>query len=352
MGFLRRIFGRDLDASTASTGRVLTVDTSVDSGLKWASPLPTPASTDQVLRSTGDAEGDFAWGADFDLPAAASSGQVLTATGTDVGDYAWSTGVSIPLEVTVGLINSDVSSSYILPSRVAALHIVSAGGGGGGGNGAPSSNDTPGGFAGNTGVVLEVLYINTGILPITIDVTVGRAGEGGDGGHYITHPGTDGGDANPTTVVFTSGLDVATLVVPGGKGGWRGGLSAWGGSTSSPYPSAKTRGVLTINGNTVFSGEYYTVGSHNLITKRISWIDSAEPDRDTGDGGNGLCPTIADHIGYPKRTIQGGIDGVRGASAPASALGYSGAGGASQRSGAGNLSGGGSGGPGIVTLSI
>ena len=120
MGFLRRLFGRDFEASTVYTGRVLTADTTIDSGLKWASPLPTPASAGQVIKSTGAVEGGYgwdaeysfslptpstagqvlkatgatpgayAWGTDFQLPAAASMGQVLTATGTNVGDYAWS----------------------------------------------------------------------------------------------------------------------------------------------------------------------------------------------------------------------------------------------------------------------
>lgn len=64
MGFLRKIFGRDVEATTVANGRVITADSSVDSGLKWASPLPTPASAGQVIKSTGDTEGAYEWGVD------------------------------------------------------------------------------------------------------------------------------------------------------------------------------------------------------------------------------------------------------------------------------------------------
>ena len=336
MGFIRRIFGRDVDSVTSrDTGRVLTADAATLSGVKWASPLPIPPSAGQVIKSTGNTEGDYDWDSEysFDLPAPASVGQVLTATGTNVGEYAWGASTAAETRVIKGLIGSTVTDSITLTRSAMRIYIVSPAGGGGGGD--SDQYAQPGAFAGNSGMILDVLYTHTYNTAVAVSVTIGIPGPGGTFG---SNP-TDGQDGGNVTVT----VDGVPIVVFGGKGGKRGGLGIYAGD---PTP----RGEPTINGNTVYVGELYSVGQNSFLVNSIYHTYSATPPSSTGNGMPGVSPkTRVFSEGTP---IAGGYYTTPGESAPYTAIGTSGGGGASEYGGNFTGSNGGSGGPGLVILSI
>lgn len=378
MGSIRKIFGRAIaTASNPTNGQILRADSTQASGVKWDNEngfdlptaasagqvlkatgtgvgeytwgsdndtifsLPAPGATGQVLKATGTGVGDYTWGVDndtiFSLPAPASVGQVLKSTGTNVGDYVWGPDEGIPSITTYGATSSVVADSYYLTQKTVRIHIVSPGGGGGGGSGtAYAYGATPGGYPGNTGTLVRMVCHNASSSPLGVDITIGLAGYGGS-----TAP-TDGSDGGDVTLI----LGTTAIVVPGGKGGWKGGHGPSAGSMPSPYPDPKAVVMPTFNGSTMYAGEAYVDGNLSFFVEEVSFLVANIPESPSGPGEPGFSP-----VGL--RTMAGGGPGVGPVDAPNSALGASGGGGCSEYGGlSASVSRGGNAGPGIVILSI
>ena len=252
--------------------------------------------------------------------------------------YATETYVNNALPLPAVLMGSVSSMSSFggnaISSRYIKFHIVSPGGGGGGGH--ATQYYGPGGQAGNSGMALDILYIRNLGGPYTVSTSIGAAGAGGALGD-IYNPPTDGQAGGDVTI----DIDGISIVVYGGKGGLKGGGGTIGANTP-PTP----RSEPTINGNTVYDGGVYTFGNGTFIVKSIyhsysSYGPSGGQSEFYGMGKEGVSP-MSSHTGEgtPVPSPQ---------SAPATAIGTSGAGGISEWGGF-TATAGGTGGPGMVIV--
>lgn len=392
MSFLRRIFGRDVKTDTAvQNGYTLVADDTKTSGLDWSDALirgglgrdlgtgvnnidnsgydidqvATPGEYYFGINTSGTKPSTYGllkvWrehvGKLYQIVQSAdespnrmfsryhSNGTwgpwteyATTSNMPSLSGYATETYVNNALPIPAVLMGSVGSTSSFggntISKKYLKFHIVSPGGGGGGGH--ATAYYGPGGLAGNSGMVLDILYIRNLGAPYTVNISIGAAGVGGALGD-INNPPTDGQAGGDVTI----DIDGIPIVVYGGKGGKKGGgVEARGVPTPRSEP--------TINGNTVYEGGVYTFGNGTFVVKNIyhSYTSYGE----TGDhsdvpkngiGREGVSP-MTSHTGE-------GTPVPPPQSAPSTAIGTSGAGGTSEFGGYIPTAGG-TGGPGMVIL--
>lgn len=371
MGFLRRLFGRDFEASTVYTGRVLTADTTIDSGLKWASPLPTPASAGQVIKSTGAVEGGYGWYAEtaFSLPTPSIAGQVLKATGTNVGDYAWG---AIPSTSSAVAIPGTTSALINISSSIARVIVISPGGGGAGGGGARAGLDNSGNGGGGTGggsgvYAVFTIRVSDPYIALGADIPApGTGGGGGNGGNGVGGGGNGGpgGNGGSVSLIINGGVTITIYGGLGGKGGY--GCVDGGVTTAAALGSGNPTVFVTndVTNTPMYPGTHLTSGVCDVTLEYMANIGS-----DNGFGANtapfnlygspGTSGGGTQGFGYK---VAGGAFGPQGSGAydnghpgqdgysGANSYGFGGGGGGGGISSAGGTAGGdgGDGAPGIV----
>lgn len=192
--------------AVGSNGQVLTADSAESTGLKWASSLTNPMTTqgDLIVGGTSGAATRLAKGTDGDIFKMVS------------GSPAWST----PTLPTIQRFTSG-SGTYTTPAGVKYIKVKMVGGGGGGAGGGTSAG-TAATAGGST----------------TFGSSLLTAGGGAAGG-WATTSGVAGG--SPTV----NSPAVALVSVSGGRGG----ASSFNGSNTNLYPAPVDGGVSFFGGS-------------------------------------------------------------------------------------------------------
>lgn len=296
MGFLRRLFGRDIKTDTAvQNGYTLVADDTKTSGIDWSDVLVRGGLgrdladginySEDIDTTVTPGKYSFDGSTAGDTPGTAGNFEVrerdttiFQVAQTDdnkllsrskIGATAWSAWseytarpeIAVQETIFQGPPAGSPSDTFTYTVGVEDtsidLRVVSPGGGGGGGGGTANNgyNDygAVGGAGGSAGVTVHVTF--TG-LPAnsTIEVTLGPAGAGGSKG-LNTPPGGPGGTpggaggaggtcslrvSEPSIPGYT--LEVILAGGPGGPGGATGGINSCtstssGGQASSPVTS-------------------------------------------------------------------------------------------------------------------
>lgn len=320
MGFLRRIFGRDIETDTSvQNGYTLVADDTKTSGIDWSDVLVRGGLGRDLadgINYAADIDGtvtpgkySFDGSTVGDIPGTAGNFEVrerdttiFQVAQTDdnklfsrskIGVGAWSAWAEYATEtyvdnsirkvfvdqtVIMGPVagSSAIQYTYTIDEWDLSVHLrlISPGGGGGGGGGTDNNGDDDygavGGAGGSSGSVVAMSL--TGFPPGTlIQVGLGAAGSGGTKGLNISPggtPGGAGGDGQACTIrVQQPGMAVRALdvTIPGGKGGpggTRGGINS---CTSTPASGVPNPVVTSINRNLVHISTYTGAAGSGVI---------------------------------------------------------------------------------------
>lgn len=204
--------------AVGSNGQVLTADSAESTGLKWASSLTNPMTTqgDLIVGGTSGATTRLAKGADGDIFKMVS------------GNPVWST----PTLPTIQKFTSG-SGTYTTPSGVKYIKVELVGGGGGGA-GSGTSGAGNGGAGGNTTFGTSLLSASGGGAGLTTNGGGGGAASLGSGPSGLAISGGSGqGDIQNGLGFFPVGGQGGSSAYGGGGGGGAPGVAGKAGSTNS-----------------------------------------------------------------------------------------------------------------------
>jgi len=403
MGFLRRLFGRDIETDTAvQNGYALVADSTKTSGIDWSDVLVRGGLGRDLadgINYSADIDATVAPGkysfdgsTTGDTPGTAGNFEVrerdttifqvahtddnkLLSRRYSAGwgpwvDYSSNVSPSVTyIEGSDAPGDPDVTSTVSVRGTIRI--IVTTGGGGGGGGGGANAGAGPfydgwPGTGGGAGVKAVLEYCSDSIDAYDVDIVIAAAADGGMGGigdggfpGENQQPGDDG-EVGASVTITIKGSNPITL--EGGRPG-KGGYQFDAGISGSRTVQGSGVGTSLVSclGNYLEIGASITLNSGTLTVTYISTggSQSIAFDPSTGAplaGGEGVSPAT---LGYDRDWIAGGAAGtpfVNGGdgSYPTlqSQVGYGGGGGGAGASGNGGTAGGkgGKGSKGCVTV--